>query len=185
MDSSSNGFDGSGGIKVFIEKVSIHSLLKGYEGERATQNIAGRLEGRAFDVYMRLGASDKKDPSKIKCELLEEFERGNQDREVAINVLVNRTRSFDESPQTFAFKIQELVSLAHPAFHTNTCNTIANGYFIKGLHPKMQVALKSLPVFVSASISQLATETVRLEIAGIDSWASKSPLHRRGIFACR
>ena len=41
MDSSINGFDGSGDIKVFMEKVSIHSLLKGYEGEKAAQNIAG------------------------------------------------------------------------------------------------------------------------------------------------
>ena len=85
IDSSIRSFDGSGDVKVFIENDSIHSSLKGYGGEKATQNIAGRLEGRAFDVYMRLGASEKKDPSKIKDELLKEFERGNQDREVAIN----------------------------------------------------------------------------------------------------
>ena len=43
----------------------------------------------------------------------------------------------------------------------------------------MQVAPKSLPEFVSASISHLATEPVRLEIAGIESWASKEPFTQK------
>ena len=28
-------FDGSGDVKVFVEKVAIHSALKGYDGEKA------------------------------------------------------------------------------------------------------------------------------------------------------
>ena len=107
MESKIKSFDGNGDVKVFIEKVCIHSLLKGYENEKAPQNLAGRLEGRAFDVYIRLSDADKKDFSKIKAELLKEFERGNQDREVAIHKLSNSTRKQDESAQTFAYKVQE------------------------------------------------------------------------------
>ena len=53
---------------MFMEKVSIHSLLKGYENEKAAQNLASRSEGHAFDIYLILGELDKKDAIKIKEE---------------------------------------------------------------------------------------------------------------------
>ena len=159
-------------MKVFIEKVYLHSSLKGYENEKAAQNLASRLEGRAFDVYMRLSDQEKSDVSAIKAELLREFERGNQDRKVAIIELSNRTRKQDESTQTFAFKFQELVKLAYPTFDESALDTIAKDYFIKGLHPKMQVALKSWSDFTKANINQLTSETTRLQLAGIESFAS-------------
>ena len=37
----------------------------------------------------------------------------------------------------------------------------------------MQIALKSLPCFIEADIDKLATETMRLQLAGIDSFAVK------------
>ena len=46
-------FDGTGNVNVFLEKVSLHSLFKEYDGEKAAQNLASKLEGGAFDVYMR------------------------------------------------------------------------------------------------------------------------------------
>ena len=60
MEAKSKSFYGTGDVKAFLEKVSIHSSLKGYEGEKAAQNLASKLEGRAFDVYMRLSAADRK-----------------------------------------------------------------------------------------------------------------------------
>ena len=54
------------------------------------QNLASKVEGRAFDVYMRLSVEDRKDEQKIKTELLKEFERGNQNREEAIYELNSR-----------------------------------------------------------------------------------------------
>ena len=80
MDSKIRNYDGTGEIKVFLEKVSLHSSLKGYDGEKAAQNLASTLEGRAFDVYMRLPADDKKHVEKIHTELLKEFKHGNQQR---------------------------------------------------------------------------------------------------------
>ncbi len=68
----------------------------------AAYNLASRLEGRAFDVYLRLSETDKKDPSKINSELLKEFERGNEDRELAIHELNSRKRKHDESAKTYA-----------------------------------------------------------------------------------
>ena len=122
MNSKIKSFDGTGNVKVFLEKVSIHSSLKGYEDEECSQNIASRLEGRAFDVYMRLGNEDKKNPDKVKEELLKEFERGKQDRELAIHELNNRMRNTDESVQTFAYKIQELVTW--PTKHLTSIHAI-------------------------------------------------------------
>ena len=81
METKIKCFDGTRDVNVFVEKVSLHSSLKGYDGEKAAQNLASKLEGRAFNVYMRLPNADKKDASKIKSELLKEFESGNVDRE--------------------------------------------------------------------------------------------------------
>ena len=94
MDSKDKYFDGSGDVKVFVEKVSLHSALKGYDGEKAAQNLASKLEGRAFDIYMRLSSEDRKNAEKLKSELFKEFETGNADREEAIVVLGNRKRQF-------------------------------------------------------------------------------------------
>ena len=137
METKSKIFDGTGDVKAFIEKVSIHSALKGYDGEKAAQNLASKLEGRAFDVYMRLSAADKKKAEKIQSELMKEFESGNLDREAAILELSKRVRSPNESAQTFAYKIIALVKLAYPAFDVNTQKTTAKDYFFRGVHPKM------------------------------------------------
>ena len=73
MESKVKSYDGSGDVKVFLEKVSLHSALKGYEGQKAAQNLASKLEGRAFDVYMRLPPEEREDEQIIKTELLKEF----------------------------------------------------------------------------------------------------------------
>ena len=40
---------------------------------------------------------------------------------------------------------------------------------MKGLHHEMQIALKSSPKFSAAYLNELAKETTRLQIAGIES----------------
>ena len=159
MESKDKYVDGSEDVKVFVEKVSLHSALKGYDGEKAAQNLASKVEGRAFDICMRLSSEDRKNPEKLKSKLLKEFETGNADREEAIVVLGNRKRHPDESPQTFAYKVTELVHLAYPLFEENTAKAIAKDYFVRGLHPKMQIALQSLASFAGADIYDLAKET--------------------------
>ena len=173
MEAKSKSYDGTEDVKVFLEKVSLSSALKGYEAEKAAQNLASRLEGRAFDVYMRLSADDKKDVKKIELELLNEFEKGKQNRETAIQELSNRRQHQGESALTFAYKIQELVKLSYPAFDEKTRKLIAKDYFVRGLHPQMQLALKALPAFEETDINKLASETTRLQLAGIPSFDSK------------
>ena len=89
-----------------------------------------------------------------------------------MSCLSNRKRFRDESAQTFAYKIEQLVKLAYPSFNDEACQTIAKDYFVKGLHHEMQIALKSSPKFSTASLIDLAKETTRLQIAGIQSIAS-------------
>ena len=170
MDAKIKSFDVTGDVKVFLEKVSVHSALKSYDGEKAAQNLASKLDGQSFDLYMKLSAADKKKADKISTELLTEFEKGNQDREAAIFELNNRKREKEESPQSFAFKLLQLVKLAYPSFEDEQRKTIAKDYFIRGVHPDMKVALKSMPDFATASVAKLATETARLQIAGIKSF---------------
>ena len=122
---------------------------------------------------MRLSTEEKKEVEKIQSELLKEFERGNQNREEALYALNLRRRKADESAHTYAYQLMELVKLAYPTFADDTIKTIAKDYYVKGLHPKMQVALKALSTFETANINDLATETTRLQLARIDSFANK------------
>ena len=165
-------FDGKGNVVEFVKKVSLHSSLKGYDGEKKAQNLASRLSGPAFEVYLRMTDEDQKDDTKIEAELLKEFKRGKQDREEAIAELQNRKRHPDESTQTFAYNLMELVKLAYPSFTEEVRKTLAKDYFVKGVHPKMQVALKSLERFKDLTVNELATECVRLQLAGIQSYAN-------------
>ena len=96
---------------------------------------------------MRLSDQDNKDVSNIKDKLLKEFERGQQDREEVLYELSHHTLQADESVQTFAYKLIELVKIAYPSFRDNVQEAIAKNYFVKCLHQDMQVALQSLENF--------------------------------------
>ena len=174
MESKVKNYDGSGEVKVFLEKISLYSALKRFEDQKAAKNLASKLEGRAFDVYLRLSTEDRKQEQKMRAELLKEFERDNKDREEAIHELNKRKRKPDESAHTYSYQLIELVRLAYATFEEDAIKTIAKDYFVRGIHPKMQVALKSLSGFDKATISNLAMETTRLQLAGIESFSKSS-----------
>ena len=67
-------FDGTGDVKVFVEKVKLYASLKDYDNEKHAKLLASYLNSPAFDVYLRLSADDKKVPSKIEEELLKDIE---------------------------------------------------------------------------------------------------------------
>ena len=162
-------FNGSGDVKAFIEKVGILSSLKGYTDEKLAQSLASKLEGSAFDVYLRMSVDDRKDYSKIKTELLNEYEVGQVDRERAALELSSRSRLQDEPAKTFAYKIEELAKLAYPNFTAEARGIVAKDAYVKGLHPDMQLHLKTQEKFATADLKALVTETNRLEVAGIKS----------------
>ena len=91
-------------------------------------------------------------------ELVKDFQTGNEDREESIVVLGNRKRHPDESPQAFVHKVIELVHLAYPSFDETTTKTVAKDYFLRRLHPKMKIALKTLPSFAEADIYNLVKD---------------------------
>ena len=106
---------------------------------------------------------------KIKEELLKEFERGQLNREEALVALSKRSRNPGENVHTYAYKLMELVKLAYPDFNDEIRATLAKDFFDRGLHPDMQIALKSLEKFGDSNINTLAVETTRLQLAGIKS----------------
>ena len=165
-------FDGSTDVCNFLAKVELEASLKDYADEKKTNFLASRLTGPAFEVYMRLTDDNKKNFDEIKKELKKDFERGQLNREEALSVLSSRRRGPKESPLTFAHKLTELVKLAYPSFDNGTRQTIAKDYFMKGVYPDMQVALKSRATFADDDITTLAEETVRLALAGVKSYAS-------------
>ena len=89
----------------------------------------------------------------IKAELSKEFERRQQDRQRALYELSHRTLQADESDETFAHKLIELVKLAYSSFEDTVQKAKAKDYFVKGLHQDMQV------VFFSSDNNLLAADT--------------------------
>ena len=125
-------FDGNGDVKVFLTKVELEASIKGYADEKKAQYVASKLISPAFDVYLRLSVEQKKDFNAIKEELLKEFERGQLNREEAIHILSTRRRQPEESPQTYAYKLMELVKLSYSSFDVASQKTIAKDYFVRG-----------------------------------------------------
>lgn len=176
MDSSKvkcNDYDGKGDVKNFITKVELVAAIKGYVDEKKSQYLASKLVGPAFDVYVRLSVEDKKDFDKVKEELLKEFERGQINREEAIYLLNDRRRKPEESPQTYAYKLLELVKLAYPTFTDAVRKTLAKDAFMRGVHPEIHTQLKTWDAFRTSDVNALATRTVELELAGIKSYGKK------------
>ena len=62
-------FDGKGDVNAFIKKMELLISLKGFEGEKAAQAMASKLEQPAFNVYIRMSEEDQKDVEKLKAEL--------------------------------------------------------------------------------------------------------------------
>ena len=48
MESKIKCFDGTGDVKVFIEKSQIHSSLKGYSGEKAASEPGKQVRGKGI-----------------------------------------------------------------------------------------------------------------------------------------
>ena len=169
MEGRTITFNGDSNVKEFITRVELLSALNGYSGEKSAQYLASKLEGPAFDVYLRLGEEDRKNVTRLQQELLVEFEKGHANREEALFTLSNRVRNPNESAYTYAYKLKELVKLAYPSFDSSTRTVIAKDYFVRGLHSDMQLALKSMEKFANCDIDSLAEETTRLQLAGITS----------------
>ena len=161
-------FTGKGDVDAFIAKIEVLNKLKKYEGEEAS-----RLEESAFNVYLRLWVEDKKDFTKIRDELLKGFQRGNRDREEALSLLSTCQRNEGESAQDIAFRISRLVHLAYSSFTEAQRQVHEKDFFVKGLHPDMEVHLKSLEAFATSDMKALLDHTVRLEVAGVKSFRRK------------
>ena len=160
-------YDGKTDVRKFVTRVDLEGSLKDYNAEKKAQYIASKLVGPAMDVYLRLTDDEKKDPEKLKAELLKEFERGQLNREEAISELDSRKRLTGESAETFAFKVVELVKLAYPTFQDNVRQSLAKDYFVRGLSNELQLALKSTKEYPTMTVKEAATEAVRLELAGV------------------
>ena len=67
----------------------------------------------------------------------------------------------------------ELVTLSYATFDETMHKVIAKDYFLRGLHPQMQLALEALPGVEGTDINKLASVTARLQLAGIPSFDYK------------
>ena len=65
------------------------------------------------------------------------------------------------------------MTLAYPSFSRANSDIIGKDCFVKGLHPAMQLQLKSLEKFKDADVKTLVEEVSRLELAGVKSCQKK------------
>ena len=175
MDKSER-FSGSGNIEQFLQKVDVHVALKGYDTEeKKAQCLASKLNGAAFDVYMRLPTDEKKVYETVQEELRKEFKKGTTNRESALHQLTEVKYS-SGSIMTHAYEVMELVKLAYPGFSEDNQQTVAKDSFLKSLHTEMQVQLKTkYPKLEEVTLSDVAKETQRLEIVGIKTTVASPP----------
>ena len=167
--------DRIGDMKKFFTKVNLMSTLNGYEGEKLTISLASCLQGNALDCYMRLSDEDKVDVEKIKSELFTEYEIGRRDREQAVMEFANRSRLINEPAETYAYKLQQLASLDYPDFDNAANGVIVKDAYVRGIHPNLQLQLKSLEKFATADFKALVLETNRLEVTGVRPTLSTRP----------
>ena len=106
---------------------------------------------------------------KIKTELKKQYQTVKKDREEALSQLSSRLRKDGETLQDFAFYISELVGLAYPSFAVADREIHEKDYFIRGLHPEIQLRLRTLENFSTLSMKDLLENTIQLEIAGVKS----------------
>ena len=162
-------FDGKGDVNAFIVKVELYNKLKKYQGEDAAVSLASRLQEPAFNVYLRMSEEDRKDVEKIKAELKKQYEVGNSDREEALKLLTAAQRKHDETAKDFSYRIGELVKLAYPTFSAESKLVHEKDTFVRGLHPEMQMKIKTLENFATLDMKGILEHTVRLEVAGVKS----------------
>ena len=167
-------FDGTGNVNEFIAKVELRSALKKYEGEQLAMALASHLQGNAFDVYLRMPDDEKTDALRIKAELRSEYELGKVDREQAVLEFSSRKRLSNEPAKTYAYKLEQLATLAYPEFTAGAKAVVVKDAYVRGLHTNLQLQLKSLEKFATADVKTLVAETTRLEVAGV-----KSAVHSR------
>ena len=90
---------------------------------------------------MRLSDEDKVDVEKIKSELLTEYEIERMDREQAVVEFANRSRLINEPAKSYAYKLQQLASLAYPDFDNAAQDVIVKDTYVRGIHPNLQLQL--------------------------------------------
>ena len=164
----SERFSGQGSIEQFLQKVDVHCALKAYDTEeKKAQALAAKLNGVAFEVYMRMSNDDKKEYTTLKEELRKEFKKGTASREDALKQL-SVIKYREGSIKTYAYEVMELVKLAYPDFDAANRQIVAKDGFLGGLHADIQVSLKTkYPKMNEVALDDLAKEAQRLEIVGV------------------
>ena len=84
MDSSKSiwCFNRMSNVQGFLTKVEIHAPLKGNTREKVILARSSKLEGPAFNEYLRLSAEDREDPrpERLKAVLIADLRK---EREIA------------------------------------------------------------------------------------------------------
>ena len=80
-------FDGTGNFLSFLDRITVWTAPRGFEGEKKALALASRLEGTAFENYQRLDSEEKQDFDVIVVSLEKEFLGGVMDRRLAVEQL--------------------------------------------------------------------------------------------------
>ena len=73
--SAPTAFGGSGDLLAFLDRINIWKELKNFQGQKKALALASRLEGPAFDNYLRLSEDEKNSVDAFVKSLEREFLR--------------------------------------------------------------------------------------------------------------
>ena len=178
-------FDGTGNLLSFLDRITVWTTLKGFEGEKKALALASRLEGAAFENYRRLDSEEKQDFDVIVVSLKKEFLGGAIDRWLAVELRGRKWKQFEEPPAAFAHDIGRLVRLAYPGFDSGSAITLAKDAFLDGLPREFQILLRRDKTTNAKVVKELAKEVNQLPLAGIPSVrpapANASPVNQSSL----
>ena len=160
-------FTGEGSLAVWLEKVDVWAVLKGYSGERKALAMALPLDGPAFECYAHERRTPKRLSSGCRRAQAGVCQSRERDRDTAIHELTGRSWRPGESPASLARDICRLAKLAYPGFGADALDTMARDCFLKGLPPELRVALRRDPQTTTMRVQDLAAVFVRLQLAGV------------------
>ena len=98
-----------------------------------------------------------------------QYERENREREEALQLLASVQYRQQDIAKDLAFRIGMLVKLTNPTIENASQQLHVKNAFVRGLHPEIQMKVKTLENFAALDMNLLLDHTVRLEVAGMKS----------------
>lgn len=142
-------FSGGRGFDEWIQKFEICATANDWDGAKQAKKIPTLLEGEALMTYLELSDDDKKDYSKIKRALSDEFVP-DATRFQAMKEFERRKQIPGETPHAYLFNLKRLLGRALPDLDGVAKEALLLHHFIDGLPKHIGQQIRAIPEIKTA-----------------------------------